>query len=212
MKLSQADCDRYFKLMWGLQFYVGQRQQLLPSGDIAADEYEGLDAMEKLPIRAALFANPTLIDDYVADNTQALPQVDLDLVSTWKQAVTGTFYIERILKKHAIFIAQEQRAVYGVWGLHDDFAELIPKQALPTMVEAVLLPFEGKIIYDGLLQGYNVFFRRRHSSGFKRDIYGCQTSWQHHHRPTGPPAQRRGDSVSTQQVLGTRDCRDEDNR
>ncbi|MEM9536464.1 MAG: hypothetical protein AAGA40_12435 [Cyanobacteria bacterium P01_E01_bin.45] len=34
------------------------------------------------------------------------------------------------------------------------------------MVEAVLLPFEGKIIYDGLLQGYNIFF----GSGIQEDL------------------------------------------
>ena len=178
MKLSQADYDRYFKLMWSLQFFVGQTQQFLPQGVETVEDYEGLDAMEKMPIRSALFANPAVIDDFVAENAQALPQADLELVSSWKQAVNGTFYIERILKKHAIFIAEEQEAVYGVWGLYDDFADLIPKQALPTRVEAVLLPFEGKIIYDGLLQGYNVFF----GSGIQADLKEIYMSAKHAQR------------------------------
>jgi hypothetical protein len=38
---------------------------------------------------------------------------------------------------------------------------------LPVFVKAVLLPFKGKIIYDGLLQGYNLFFGRGISSGLK---------------------------------------------
>jgi hypothetical protein len=29
---------------------------------------------------------------------------------------------------------------------------------LPTYVKTVLLPFKGKIIYDGLIEGYNIFF------------------------------------------------------
>jgi hypothetical protein len=32
------------------------------------------------------------------------------------------------------------------------------KSELPRLVKAVLLPFKGQIIYDGLLQGYNIFF------------------------------------------------------
>jgi hypothetical protein len=28
----------------------------------------------------------------------------------------------------------------------------------PTLLETTLLPFEGKIIYDSLLRGYNVYF------------------------------------------------------
>ncbi|MEM9568262.1 MAG: hypothetical protein AAF974_08130 [Cyanobacteria bacterium P01_E01_bin.34] len=166
MKLSQADCDRYYRLMWSLHLFVGKKQQCLPEGVETLEDYECLDAMNKLLIRPAVFDNPTVIDEFVEENAQTFPQADLDLMSSWKQAVTGTFHIERLLKKHAIFIAEEQSAVYGVWGLHDDFSELIPKQALPTMVEAVLLPFEGKIIYDGLLQGYGVFF----GSGIQADL------------------------------------------
>jgi hypothetical protein len=34
--------------------------------------------------------------------------------------------------------------------------EVMPSYALPQMVLAILLPFKGQIIYDGLLQGYNI--------------------------------------------------------
>jgi hypothetical protein len=30
MKLSQDDADLFFKLMWGLQFYVNQQRRILP--------------------------------------------------------------------------------------------------------------------------------------------------------------------------------------
>jgi hypothetical protein len=53
-----------------------------------------------------------------------------------------------------------------VLGLYDDFDDLFHKSQLPRLVKAVLLPFKGKIIYDGLLQGYNVFF----GSGIRGDL------------------------------------------
>jgi len=31
MLLSQADAALFFRLMWGLQFYVSQQRQLLPN-------------------------------------------------------------------------------------------------------------------------------------------------------------------------------------
>lgn len=43
-------------------------------------------------------------------------------------------------------------------GIQDPLDEVIPSYALPRMVETILLPFKGKIIYDGLLAGYNIHF------------------------------------------------------
>lgn len=43
-------------------------------------------------------------------------------------------------------------------GILDPLDEVLPSYVLPQMVQAVLLPFKGKIIYDGLLSGYNVHF------------------------------------------------------
>jgi hypothetical protein len=39
-------------------------------------------------------------------------------------------------------------------------------QTCSSMVQAVLLPFKGKIIYDGLMSGYNIYF----GSGIRSDL------------------------------------------
>jgi hypothetical protein len=57
--------------------------------------------------------------------------------------------------------------VYAVLALYDAFEEMFHPRQLPVFVKAVLLPFKGKIIYDGLLQGYNLFFGRGISSDLK---------------------------------------------
>ena len=44
--------------------------------------------------------------------------------------------------------------------------ECIP-YPLPTMIEAVLLPFDGKIIYDSIFIPYNVSFGKGMRSSFK---------------------------------------------
>ena len=71
--------------------------------------------------------------------------------------IKGTFYIIRHLKKGTIFIG-DQNKVYSVSGLVTPLDEIVPGYALPQMVETVLLPFKGKIVYDGLFSGYNVSF------------------------------------------------------
>ncbi|MHB0960757.1 MAG: hypothetical protein ACYC0X_32730 [Pirellulaceae bacterium] len=51
-------------------------------------------------------------------------------------------------------------------GLADPLKEVIGPY-LSRLVTAVLLPFKGKIIYDGLVSGYNITF----GGGIKRSLH-----------------------------------------
>jgi hypothetical protein len=80
--------------------------------------------------------------------------------------VRGTFFVLRHLKKYSIFLAEAPQAhAYGVVGLVSPFEELIGPY-LPRAVQAVLLPFEDRITYDGLLSGYSVSF----GAGIRRSL------------------------------------------
>lgn len=164
MKLSPADADCFFKLTWGLQHYVNHQLQLIPS-ITSVEDYADLPLEEKLPVRDSLYANPELFDRFVADNPLVFSDEELAIVLSWKDFVKEEFYIERTLKKYAVFIDPDNR-VYGVLGLCEGLNEIFPKNRLPLLVDAVLLPFQGKIVYDGLLQGANIFF----GSGIKEDL------------------------------------------
>jgi hypothetical protein len=156
MKLSTEDARLYFKLMWGLQFYVNRQRQVLPEADSLA-AYVHLPSTEKVKVRDVLWENPELIDSYVAANPDDLSPAELDIVRRWKRFVAGTFQIFRYLKKHTIFIGEDSK-VYGVFALQDSLEEMFYGRPLPIMVQAVLLPFRGKVIYDGLLSSYNIRF------------------------------------------------------
>jgi hypothetical protein len=86
-------------------------------------------------------------------------------MSQWKKVVQGKFHIERYLKKHAIFIA-EDNTVYAVSGLYEGFDEMIHKSYLPLLCETSLLPFKGKMVYDGLIRSYSIHF----GSGIKSSL------------------------------------------
>jgi hypothetical protein len=104
-----------------------------------------------------LWEDPELIAAYVRDNPDALQEDQLQIVQKRSGFIKGSFFILRHLKKGSIFIGKDDR-VYAVHGIQDPLHEVIPSYALPQMVEAILLPFKGKIIYDGLLSGYSIHF------------------------------------------------------
>ena len=155
MKLSTEDAALFFKLMWRLQFYVNQQHQILP--DVGSvDDYVAVMQTERVQVRDVLWENPELIDAYVAENPHNLPDDELDIIRKWKRFVVGAFHIFRYLKKHAIFVGDDQ--VYGVLALYDSLEEMLYGRRLPIMVQAVLLPFKGRIVYDGTLNFYNIHF------------------------------------------------------
>ncbi len=120
---------------------------------------------ERLAIRDALFDKRELIDEFVAENPAQLSAEQLRIVSTWKDALPGKFYAFRYLKNHTVFLTSNvsPAKAYGVVGLAEPM-EFVIGPSLPRLVTTVLLPFHGKIIYDGLVSGYNITF----GGGIKR--------------------------------------------
>jgi hypothetical protein len=172
MKLSREDAQLFFKLMWGLQFYVNQRRQILP--DIQSlQAYIALQPADKVEVRDVLWENPDLIDAYVAENPDRLSPEELSIVQKWKRFVSGTFYIFRFLKKHTILIGANSQ-VYGVLGLFDSLDDLFYGHPLPIMVKGVLLPFKGQIVYDGMLEGYSIVFGSGIRSSLKEDYMAAR--------------------------------------
>jgi hypothetical protein len=165
MKLSHEEATLFFELMWPLQLFVNQKEKILPNVQ-TLETYRDLPMEEKIEVRDVLFSSKKWIDLYVQENPQQLSNDKLQSISKWREFIKGDFYIERFLKKQAIFIASDDR-VYGVCGLYQGFDEMIHPSNLPLFIHTVLLPFTGKIIYDGVFQGYNVMFGSGISNNLK---------------------------------------------
>ena len=163
MNISKKESEHFFQLMWALQYFVNCKLKIHPKIKKLKD-YTDSDIEKKANVRKALYENIEIIDSFIKENPENLSKEDLLIVSSWKKFVDGQFYIERFLKKHTVFIQDEK--VYGVLGLQQALNDLIPKSNLPLYVRTVLLPFEGKIIYDGLLGHHNIFF----GGGVKREL------------------------------------------
>jgi len=156
MNLSPEDAKTFFDLMWGLQRYVNRQRGILKDFPSTAD-YAGLPTEKKLKVRDALWKSPDLIDAYLEANPEALSSKEVEIVRTWRRFIKDRFFILRHLKKYTVFIGNKDQ-VYGVLGLADSLEAIAPTYTLPCWVDAVLLPFKGRIVYDGLLQGYNISF------------------------------------------------------
>ena len=91
-----------------------------------------------------------------------------------------------------VFLTDEEPVVaYGVVALFDPFEDVIGPY-LPRMIKTTLLPFKGRIVYDGLVTGYNVFFgggiKRRLNESYKeaKERFGIVTSLPSSRRDAAP--------------------------
>ena len=109
-------------------------------------------------MREAFLDETDLIESFVDENPVGLSEEDLDIVLSWRHQVAGNFFIFRYLKKYTVFLSTDEPPItYGVVALTEPLEDLVGPY-LPAWTDTVLLPFQGKIVYDGLLSSQNVMF------------------------------------------------------
>ena len=95
-----------------------------------------------------------------------MPEEQREIILSWKRCISGTFIIERHLKKGSVFISDDNDTVYLVNGIIDSWEEMIPAPA-PMIVKATLLPFRDIIISDVLVSAFPIRFGWNMADGFK---------------------------------------------
>lgn len=80
----------------------------------------------------------------------------------------GKYILERHLKKGSVFIRAEDAAVYMVQGLFSSWEEMLGDA--PVLLDAVLIPFRGSIITDGLVAPCRIYFGKGAREDFK-EVY-----------------------------------------
>jgi hypothetical protein len=144
---------------------------VVPDDIASPDALAALSPQVRLKVRDALNAHVDLIETFVGENPAPLSDDELDIVRSWRHLVHDKFYVFRELKKYTVFLTTTNPAIaYGVLALSQPFEELIGPY-LPVLTQTVLLPFNGVIVYDGLMSSYNISFgpgiRRSLNESFK---------------------------------------------
>lgn len=157
MILAPADTARFYRIWFPLLHFVSQRRGVVPHFP-ATYGTGSVSPNDAAQLRDLLWADDSLREAFVAENPAGLGNPDLALVASWRRRVTGSFYFFRQLKRYAVFIPERgEPKAYGVLGLASPIDECVHMPP-PTLLQTTLLPFEGKIIYDSLLRGYNIYF------------------------------------------------------
>ncbi|MFO7638203.1 MAG: hypothetical protein R6X14_02710 [bacterium] len=156
MVLSEADRREFEHLLNHILFYACEQLEFLPRPANPAAVAE-MDQDDWIRIRNLLYEHPALFESFADANPYGLADEELATVRSWKHFLQGRFFVWRCLKKHTVLLDEEGNRALGVVALNKPFAEIF-RDSLPAAVEMVLLPFKGRIIYDGLMASYPVVF------------------------------------------------------
>jgi len=157
MRLSKEDVKLFYKLYNPLLVYVNKKFKIIEGID-SPEDLKKFSIKKIYKVRDRLYKHPELINSFITENPLNFSANELKIISSWKELVKGKFLIFRYLKNYTVFLdTDESPKAYGVFALNTAFEEMVGS-CLPAMVEAVLLPFNGKIVYDGILFPYSMTF------------------------------------------------------
>jgi hypothetical protein len=166
MLLTPPEAEHFSKLHRALMFFVNQQLHVLPDDIKTIDEYSGQAPEARFKVHQAFLDDIDLIEKFIDENPSGLSDADLEIVRSWHHLVNGSFLIFRYLKNYTIFLSWEDQPIaYGVLALTEPLEDLVGPY-LPVMLETMLLPFKDKIVYDGLLSGFNISF----GGGIRRSL------------------------------------------
>ncbi|MCL2153634.1 MAG: DUF6398 domain-containing protein [Oscillospiraceae bacterium] len=159
MYLDVQDKDLFYKLYFDLLHCTNKKHKIVKRfGDGRFPT--GVDSRDAYQIREALFDNPKWIDEYIHGYGSELTEEELGILASWRDNfIKERFFVVKHLAKYSVFMTtgdENTTKLYGITGLNHPFADLFDRSLLPIAVAALILPFKGKIIYDGLVSAYNI--------------------------------------------------------
>ena len=156
MLITAEEAKLFFSLYPSLIGYAAARSGGI--GGIAdGKSFKAAPREKQGEARDHLLENMNCISEFVEENPDGFREQELSHVLDWSRFIRGNFFIERDLKNYTVFLRDDNPPkAYGVLGLADEISHMVPL-ALPIMVEAVLLPWQGRIVCDGLISFYNMY-------------------------------------------------------
>jgi hypothetical protein len=166
MILDRNDGEKFFRLWWNLLFYANQKLDIIKDVPLP-DAFSIFPSELTAEVRNKIWEeDSTILASYILENPNKLSSDDIGILKGWRKRLKNSFLVLKEYKNFTVFMADGK--CYGVISLSKPISELV--YAIPAFVEAVLLPFRGKIIYDSILASRNISFGAGMRKGFNAEF------------------------------------------
>lgn len=154
MHLTPEEYAVFREAQDGLLLFIHQARNLQPTVR-TRQEFAALPLADLVPARQAWRLECFLLEDYLKEAGKDVAH--RDLLESWRAAVFGKFTVVKQLRAGAIFQGEDGKH-YQVLGPSNSVESALP--GMPLLVDTALLPFRGRIVYDGVMRTWPVVFGR----------------------------------------------------
>ncbi|MDR2171452.1 MAG: hypothetical protein LBP59_15025 [Planctomycetaceae bacterium] len=155
MLLSPDEIKLFYSNFLGLLSFVNDKYNLIQDFGHPKDPAELLPK-NVVTLKDKLWDDIEIIDEYI-NSRKKMTKEQLQILEGWHNRISGNFVLMKYLKKYAVFLDQRNNLLYGVIGITNPINLTLPHR-LPILIKAVLLPFNDMIIYDSILQPFDIQF------------------------------------------------------
>jgi hypothetical protein len=167
LMLSDEEYGAFTRTRLPLLLYAA-RHLGLDKGVATTEDLRKLSSRDRFGISVELCDRPDIVDGYIRDNPDGLSAEDLALVDGYRHALHGDFIMLRHLRRHTVLVGGDDPSLaYGVVGLAEALEDAFPDP--PHMIETHLLPFMGRITFDGVIFQAPASFGLGARSGFEQE-------------------------------------------
>lgn len=177
MTLTQSEYNLYLNTTLELFYYVAQRTRLIPAS-YSFSEFVNNTSNLRFESRNKFLQNPSFLYDYITSTAGRLTDDELDMLDGYRRKIKDQFIVYRHLSKHTIVQAKGSQQFYAIKSLGTPLTELIVET--PTIVNLVILPFNGQIVYDGFVErnGPSIVFGASMRASFNSDYQAAKKNKQ----------------------------------
>ena len=151
--LSKKERDLFYKLYFGSLDFTNQKYKIEPKLKIY--KQIGLNPHDLSEIIDKLWKNKEAnITEFVLANPYKFSKEELEIVKGLKKGIRKIFFIMEYLEEFTAIMDEEK--CYMIKGITSNIDEIIPYNELIAIT--TILPFEDKLIYDGLLFSMDINF------------------------------------------------------
>jgi hypothetical protein len=150
MILSTEEYNHYTDLHFKLLYFTGKRCNILKTAT-SLKEFKKLPLRKKYECRQLFNKQTEILEEFVKNYSLKLSDEQFKMLEGFRRRISDRYFIIlKCLTKYAIFIDNDNDKVYGVLALSNPFIDFFDD--FPVLIKTTILPFNGKIIYDGFLE------------------------------------------------------------
>ncbi|WP_028043563.1 hypothetical protein [Candidatus Stoquefichus massiliensis] len=151
--LGEKEAKYFYKMYMNLLDYVNKKYHIIQENHLATARH--VEPLDQVKVRNKMFEDMSIIDEYIQRNPNHLNSTILKQIEEVKNAIMVNCIIVKYEKNYTL-IMDDQDILYAIIGGVSNLDEVIPSQELPYMCKLVLVPYKGKILYDGVIEGTNI--------------------------------------------------------